>query len=516
MKPRLILAMLALPLTAVATEPPRRTGEKLPDAYYERIKAQPDAFTFAHAYYLLADQIQRNRLTLRTSADYAAALASVSINGGTAIRGHKTIPVILIQTAGSSAAPYTPAALNQHLFQGPSPTETLTEFYKAMSYNHLNLSGYISSWTAVPKRQNDYAGKDYRDPSKPPGTPLSHCYGLCTGAHVGDLIKEALDRTPGIDWSKYDNDGPDDVANSSDDDGYVDFVAFVHPGIGGECGGPGNTNIWSHRGQLRWESTGEYTTKNRSTHGGNVKINDYVIVPALACDGTSMIQIGVFAHEFGHAFRLPDLYDTSNATVGGVGNWDLMATGSWGGNDVSPESPTYMSAWSLEQMGWLDPIPITADALRVTVPDIALRSVAYKYVIKKGPKGDEEVYYLISYRGGAGSDSKLPASGLLVERIDDEAVDGGLPNNQVNVTQGKFGVRVIEADGNNHLVVPGGDIRVAQGDVFPVSGPVKGFDSSTSPAAEAGLAICNAKVTVDHAGVTVDLLYQRVCSDLVP
>ena len=65
-----------------------------------------------------------------------------------------------------------------------------------------------------------------------------------------------------------------------------------------------------------------------------VKVNKYTIQPELYGTGTSISTIGVFAHEFGHALGLPDLYDT-DYTSEGVGNWSLMAGGSWnysGGN----------------------------------------------------------------------------------------------------------------------------------------------------------------------------------------
>ena len=39
---------------------------------------------------------------------------------------------------------------------------------------------------------------------------------------------------------------------------------------------------------------------------------------------------GGFAHEFGHVLGLPDLYDST--TFGGVGDWCLMGSGSWGDN----------------------------------------------------------------------------------------------------------------------------------------------------------------------------------------
>ena len=55
------------------------------------------------------------------------------------------------------------------------------------------------------------------------------------------------------DFSQYDNDGPDGVPNSGDDDGIVDLVALVHSESGGEC--IGSNNLWSHRwtyGSANW------------------------------------------------------------------------------------------------------------------------------------------------------------------------------------------------------------------------------------------------------------------------
>ena len=62
-----------------------------------------------------------------------------------------------------------------------------------------------------------------------------------------------------------------------------------------------------------------------------------------------MIHIGVFAHEFGHAFGLPDLYDTDSRPTASrreSATWCLMASGSWGGDNRSPELPSHMSAWA--------------------------------------------------------------------------------------------------------------------------------------------------------------------------
>ena len=59
------------------------------------------------------------------------------------------------------------------------------------------------------------------------------------------------------------------------------------------------------------------------------------------------------AHEFGHAFGLPDLYGVGGAHSG-IGNWGLMGTGSWGCNGASPQLPCHMSAWSKSILGWVD------------------------------------------------------------------------------------------------------------------------------------------------------------------
>ncbi len=71
-----------------------------------------------------------------------------------------------------------------------------------------------------------------------------------------------------------------------------------------------------------------------------------------ACNGSSIMPVGTVAHETGHAFGLPDLYDTnlrSPLVTQGIGEWGIMGSG----NYTQPYSPSRFEAWSLAELGWV-------------------------------------------------------------------------------------------------------------------------------------------------------------------
>ena len=78
-----------------------------------------------------------------------------------------------------------------------------------------------------------------------------------TKQFIADIAQLA---DPDFDYSLYDNDGPDNVPNSGDDDGYVDGIMVVYAGCGAEWGS-GNDNLWPHMGTLddyeytRWKNS---------------------------------------------------------------------------------------------------------------------------------------------------------------------------------------------------------------------------------------------------------------------
>jgi M6 family metalloprotease-like protein len=496
MRNLLWVATFAISCLAVSSSyavTPSKQG-KLPDAYYQKLKSQPGAFQFKHAFLKTVRLVQINR-QLAASQNFAAPQ-----QGGLAIAGDKTVIVIPIHYSDTDKDAYPIAQLQTELF-GSWPTGTMTDFYKENSYGRLTVKGSVANWTPVPKNGSYYAGPDYQDPDHPNDTSKKvHCYGLCDGSKIGDLLTQALDAHPEIDWGPTDNDGPDGKPNSGDDDGFVDFVAFVHPGKGGECGD--NQNIWSHRGKLSDWLGHEYITKTDKYGGGKLKIDDYVIMPALACDGTTMIQIGVFAHEFGHAFGLPDLYDTSrDPKWNGLGNWDLMAAGGWGGDDNSPEKPTHMSAWSKEFLGWVDPIDVESDT---TAKLPAWEGTARAYRLRISPSQ----YYLITNTQPTGFDSKLPGGGgLLIEYVNEKQIQAGLTSNTVNNDLNNPGVAIIEADGIQHLQDLKAATRANAGDIFPGSAGIDRFDASSLAKPKGQNAVCD--ISKDASGTTVTASFKK-------
>jgi M6 family metalloprotease-like protein len=349
---------------------------------------------------------------------------------------------------------------------GANPTGSLTDYYDEVSYGNITVTGTVFNWTTLPSNDTVYEGGNN---------------GLPPGGQTGQLIEDALDDVDGgIDFGQFDNDGPDGTPNSGDDDGFVDFVAFVHPEIGGECGG---TGIWSHRWNYRfWANSGgsPYTTDDTRSGGGFIQIDDYVVQPALNCSGGT-IEIGVFAHEFGHAFGIPDLYDTDPAPNDseGLGHWSLMASGNWN----TPSRPAHWDAWSKSQLGWLTPTLLTSQSLGQAIDRVEDNPTAIQVVTGNGK------YFLIENRQVFGFDQNLPSCGLLIYDVDESIVASRRQSNQVNAVQncGAFqqnapdhaGIALEQADGLCQL--EGNVNRGDAGDAFPGSTNNQTFDSASDP-----------------------------------
>ena len=158
--------------------------------------------------------------------------------------------------------------------------------------------------------------------------------------------------------------------------------------------------------------------------------------------------MGVFAHEFGHALGLPDLYDTTGVSEG-VGEWSLMGSGSWLGISKDGDRPAHLDSWSKSVLGWVSPTQVSTSSVS-QIKRVENNSVVYQLL--DNPNGVTDwtrtgtgkgEYFLVENREKTGFDAALPGEGLLIWHIDESI------GNNTNYLH-KL-VDLEEADGLNYL-----------------------------------------------------------------
>lgn len=414
------------------------------------------------------------------------------------VRGNYFVPVVPISYP--DVPPPFPSTQYQDLFFAPVPVGrawSVKTYYAAASRGNISLDGHVFGWLTAAN-----PAAYYQDGCNGIGV-LAACPTHAT-SRMGELLLGALDAISngvGSDtvWNRYDNDGPDGIPNSGDDDGVIDVVAFLQPTVDGACGTPG---IWSHRATISYWNNGQpYVTKTprrdaagRPIAGQFLTINSYTIQSAVggdqACTGGQIMPIGTVTHETGHAFGLPDLYDTDGSSgTQGAGEWSLMSSGTY----ARPYSPSSFDAWSLVQLGWVNVDTLISGITR-SIPPVQTSNTVY-YASTAG-----SLYFLLENRGALGTDTaqmnpgwvRAKQPGLLIWQIDDVRVaQGTLPVNRVNTTA-RQGVALIQADGLNQLRTPFGGNRGDTGDSYPGSSGNHDFGLATLPSA------------VDWDGVSLD------------
>ncbi|MBI2427459.1 MAG: M6 family metalloprotease domain-containing protein [Ignavibacteriales bacterium] len=399
---------------------------------------------------------------------------------------------VLMGTYSNSTAKYSPATFQELLFDGPNPTGTMTQFYLENSYGQLYMTGTAHGWFPTP-RSFDYYVHDG-------GTRNA---GLVYGGpdFTIDLLVEA-DKT--VDFSKY-------VKYSDADGGHVPQLAIIHTGADAASGAD---NIWSHRWNIRWRflqrkgagsdpyfdvnkvmADGKYIT-NDSLNGKPVIIDgDYAIQPELAGSSNTSGNpkpIGVFTHEFGHIFGLPDLYDTDNSSAG-LGNWCLMAGGSYGADGSHEATPAHMSAWCKEKLGWVTPTLVTSYLPQQEIKAVEKYPEIYRINVRNLGGGQ---YFLIENRQRIGYDQYLLGTGLLIYHID--------PSRTNNSNEDRRLVDLEQADGLRQLNTTTG--RGDAGDPFPGAYDNRNFDGYTSPDSK-DYSLLQSYVGVRNISVSDTLMY---------
>ncbi len=326
---------------------------------------------------------------------------------------------------------------------------SLRHYYNEISYGQLDIITLTLpsslGWKMAPQAYSYYCDGQYGTGDYPHNSQR-----LCED--IVDLID------PYINFSEYDNNG----------DGYVDALILIHSGPGAELFGLDSTSlIWSHK----------WSIIPRAKDG--VSVYEYTIQPEYWYNPGD-ITCGVFCHEMGHIFGLPEVYDRDNSS-NGIGRWSLMAYGCWLGPSGLGDVPAGPDPWSRIQLGFKDYINITANSNSISILNIEEDGQIYR-LWSAGNIGSE--YFLLENRQNIGYDAYLPGNGLLIWHID-ETQAGALNSNNDNewypgyTTNGNYLVALEQADGLYEI-----DQKISKGnagDPFPGSSSITSFAPSTVP-----------------------------------
>ena len=451
-----VLSALSVPAVSRAQQaPPLRVRREIPGFDFRKDgvwRRQARAVRAARARLLS----RRNFGAL--NAPMAAAGAPLA--SGAAVSGVLRVPAILFKFKNTPAAELRTATQYNDVLFAASPTGasagrpyTYRTFYEELSNGLLSVQGQTYGYAALDSNEVTYTGVAGTCTGNPYGN--TNCNGLFSDQAVARMqggLREALRKLDNqVDWTQYDFDG----------DGYVDLVAFIHPPVDGACGGATNNHLWSHRFFL----TGTpYVTHSKNVQGVPIKVADYILESGVGglegCDSSQIMPVGTVAHETGHGFALPDLYDT-DGTSEGVGEYSLMGSG----NYTSPFSPTRMDAWSLNELGWVTIVPLRNGGTFSFGAAPTSDTAFYLPVGGANPRGE---YFLLENRQQVQSDSSMlhyhcqvwfntgtpPAcgGGLLIYHVDSAQIaqHGFDQDNRVN-TGSIHGLAVVQADGRGNL-----------------------------------------------------------------
>lgn len=438
----------------------------------------------------------------------------------TVLTGVMKVPAILLRYKDSPAPTFVPADYDAVLFAATPPAGrpyTYRSFYQQLSNGVFDIQGNTLPQVNLDSNEVWYTGGTSTSciGGNPFGSP--NCNGLFNGTAFGRMqggLREALTKLDAlVDFSQF-----------VDATGSVPLVLFLHQSMGGECGplnAPQN-HLWAHRSSI----TAFTTNDNDPFHAGaKVTISDYILQPSIgganSCTTSQIMPIGTVAHETGHGFGLPDLYDTGAPTEG-IGQWGLMSSGSF----TSALSPARMEAWSLSELGWITVAPLST-AGTYNFDAAPLSDTAY-YVRVPGtnPRGE---YFLLENRQRQHSDSALIrihcavmgnppgcTGGLLIWHVDSTKLVQGSFSNTVN-SGSIHGLAVVQADGFRNLeapavsgnscsvgaVVSGCSDRGDAGDLYPGTTDNTALVFRTNPAALKN-------VDGSFAGFAVDSIRQLV------
>lgn len=363
--------------------------------------------------------------------------------------------VIPVLPADAPGAPRTQQEL-EALWSGPGEG-SVRGYWEFVSAGEMSLEVQVLPWLQVPGTlQTDY-------PNVINGNPAN----LSAGPR--NLARDALTAAARVveDLHVFDDDGPDQIPGSGDDDGVLDLVVVLHPFVGWETD-PANVPraIVSVQSRLT----------DPVIQGLDLRADAFVVTSALG-------PLGVWVHEFGHLLGLPDLYDQDRNAVagtpgtvgpqGGLGRWSLMASGTWGGGGALPSG---LDAWSRDRLGFGE-TTVRDDGGTVVLPWV---DATQARALRLDPLGDwqGESFLLEARRPRPNGivDAALPGAGALVYRV--------RPDLSANAIATKF-LELLQADGLADL--DHGTNDGDAGDPWTGTPPADRLDGNSNPSSTSAL-----------------------------
>lgn len=309
-----------------------------------------------------------------------------------------------------------------------NPTGSMTEFYFENSYGTYFIQGDIFGWYTMSSGYSAYVGTNN---------------GL--GGATRSLVAQAvtLAEADGVDFAPYANGGS-----------VVPGVMVIHAGPGAEEGAYG---IWSHRSSM-----------SPTKFYDGVMLSGYSIMPEERWNTTRIVDMGVFSHEWGHVLGVQDWYDTGDEPGGnGLGDWCIMAGGSWNNGG---RTPAHFNCYSKYLLGFNDMQLLTENISQASLLQAETSPIAY--ALRANTGGGSTETWFVENRQKVGFDEYLPGHGILIYHFDPAVGPQNNPD--------RYRLALEEADGGMDLRYNGSSGQLS--DAFPGGGQNKlVFHDYTTP-----------------------------------
>lgn len=363
----------------------------------------------------------KRRAIYASTSDGLGAYGTMSCGSVPSI-GEYTIPVVMVQFADTKFKTTTTVELMKRYYNEEGYSDggcigSVRDYFKSQSGGQFiptfDVVGIVTlSKNASYYGQNDDDGID------------QHLYDL-----PGDAINAAIEQL-GANFSQYVVDAADEKHAKG-----IPLLCMLYAGKGEATESESTANsklIWP----CEWDA-------EEDSHQGkyqNLQFNSFFVGNELNTGGSTLMGLGVFCHEFGHALGLPDFYctDYSYSQDDSFGNWSIMDTGSY--VDEYCRKPIGYNAYEKSYLGWLD-LKEVGDAEEVVLQSPFGKAENSAYIIRHS---DTETFIFENRQPGTWYPTDY-GSGVLVTRI--AYNKRAWANDILNNVKAKRRARVLTANG---------------------------------------------------------------------